>query len=102
MFKAYRAEGENRINDTRNEDGTFKSSVDKFFNQDDLSAWAVRLNANKGDLMLVMAGNTDKTRTHYCVRHCFDSYLFTCTALIALALISWLLFIIMKNFYPLN
>ncbi len=46
-----------------NEDGTFKSSVDKFFSQEDLAAWAKRLNAQKGDLMLIMAGDADKTRT---------------------------------------
>ncbi|RLD78526.1 MAG: aspartate--tRNA ligase, partial [Bacteroidetes bacterium] len=46
-----------------NEDGSFKSSVDKFFSQEDLAAWAERLHAKKGDLMLIMAGNTDKTRT---------------------------------------
>jgi len=46
-----------------NEDGSFKSSVDKFFNQDDLAAWAERLGANKGDLMLIMAGDAVKTRT---------------------------------------
>lgn len=46
-----------------NEDGTFKSSVDKFFNQEDLAAWAERLHAKKGDLMLIMAGDKDKTRT---------------------------------------
>ena len=46
-----------------NEDGTFKSSVDKFFTQEDLAAWAERLNANKGDLMLIMAGDANKTRT---------------------------------------
>lgn len=45
-----------------NEDGTFKSSVDKFFTQEHLTAWAERLNANKGDLMLIMAGDADKTR----------------------------------------
>ncbi|MDH3323971.1 MAG: aspartate--tRNA ligase, partial [Flavobacteriaceae bacterium] len=50
-----------------NEDGTFKSSVDKFFSQEDLAAWAERLNAKKGDLMLIMAGNTDKTRTQLSV-----------------------------------
>ncbi|MEN8124257.1 MAG: aspartate--tRNA ligase [Bacteroidota bacterium] len=50
-----------------NEDGTFKSSVDKFFNQDDLAAWAERLDAQKGDLMLIMAGETDKTRTQLSV-----------------------------------
>ena len=46
-----------------NEDGTFKSSVDKFFSQEDLAAWAERLHAKKGDLMLIMAGVADKTRT---------------------------------------
>ena len=50
-----------------NEDGTFKSSVDKFFSQDDLAAWAERLGAKKGDLMLVMAGNANKTRTQLSV-----------------------------------
>ncbi len=46
-----------------NEDGTYKSSVDKFFSADDLAKWAQRLNAKKGDLMLIIAGETDKTRT---------------------------------------
>ena len=46
-----------------NEDGTFKSSVDKFFSQEDLATWAERLHAKKGDLMLIMAGSADKTRT---------------------------------------
>ena len=46
-----------------NEDGTFKSSVDKFFTQEDLAVWAERLKANTGDLMLIMAGDADKTRT---------------------------------------
>ena len=41
----------------------FKSSVDKFFSQEDLAAWAERLKAKKGDLMLIMAGKSDKTRT---------------------------------------
>lgn len=50
-----------------NEDGTFKSSVDKFFSQEDLSAWAEKLHAKKGDLMLVMAGSADKTRTQLSV-----------------------------------
>jgi len=45
-----------------NDDGTFKSSVDKFFSQEDLSKWAERLNAKKGDLMLIMAGEANKTR----------------------------------------
>ena len=45
-----------------NEDGTFKSSVDKFYSQEDLAAWAERMNAKPGDLMLVMSGNTNKVR----------------------------------------
>ncbi len=45
-----------------NEDGTFKSSVDKFYSQEDLEAWAERMNAKPGDLMLVMSGNTNKVR----------------------------------------
>ena len=46
-----------------NEDGTLKSSVDKFFSEGDLSLWAERLKAKPGDLMLVMAGKADKTRS---------------------------------------
>lgn len=45
-----------------NEDGTFKSSVDKFYSQEDLAAWAERMDAKPGDLMLVMSGNTNKVR----------------------------------------
>jgi len=50
-----------------NDDGTFKSSVDKFFHQDDLAKWAERLHANKGDLMLIMAGGAEITRTQLSV-----------------------------------
>ena len=39
-----------------NEDGTFKSSVDKFFGQDDLKQWADEMSAGKGDLLLILAG----------------------------------------------
>jgi aspartyl-tRNA synthetase len=45
-----------------NEDGSFKSSVDKFFSQEDLAAWAEKMGAEKGDLLLLMAGDTDKVR----------------------------------------
>ena len=45
-----------------NEDGTFKSSVDKFFNQEDLKEWANQANAKPGDLLLVLAGETNKVR----------------------------------------
>jgi aspartyl-tRNA synthetase len=50
-----------------NDDGTFKSSVDKFFSEADLAQWAERLHAKKGDLMLIMAGESDKTRTQLSV-----------------------------------
>ena len=46
-----------------NEDGTFKSSVDKFFDNDDLKKWAETTGANKGDLILVMSGKKDIVRT---------------------------------------
>lgn len=45
------------------EDGTFKSSVDKFYDQDDLKKWATITNAKAGDLILILSGNADKTRT---------------------------------------
>ena len=50
-----------------NEDSSFKSSVDKFYSQEDLAQWADRLAAKKGDLMLLMAGEADKTRTQLSV-----------------------------------
>lgn len=46
-----------------NEDGSFKSSVDKFYSQEDLKEWADRLSAKPGDLLLILAGETDATRT---------------------------------------
>jgi aspartyl-tRNA synthetase len=45
------------------EDGTFKSSVDKFYDQEDLKKWAEITNAKPGDLILILSGNTDKVRT---------------------------------------
>jgi len=45
-----------------NEDGSFKSSVDKFFNQEALAGWAKKMNAKPGDLLLVLSGETDKVR----------------------------------------
>ena len=45
-----------------NEDGTFKSSVDKFFSQEDLNNWADTCKASSGDLILILAGKKDKTR----------------------------------------
>ena len=46
-----------------NEDGTFKSSVDKFYDQDDLSNWAKTTGAKAGDMIFVLSGPADKTRT---------------------------------------
>jgi len=46
-----------------NEDGSYKSSVDKFFDQDDLKAWAAKLDAEAGDLMLILAGEINTTRS---------------------------------------
>jgi len=45
-----------------NADGTFKSSVDKFFDQEALKLWAEKFNAKPGDLILILAGETDHTR----------------------------------------
>lgn len=45
-----------------NSDGSLKSSVDKFFTEEDLKQWAEKFNAKPGDLILVLAGNTDKVR----------------------------------------
>lgn len=45
-----------------NEDGTTKSSVDKFFDEDARAAWAEKTGAKKGDLILVLSGDLDKTR----------------------------------------
>lgn len=45
-----------------NADGTIKSSVDKFYNEEELKKWVGAFNAEPGDLILVMAGGKDKTR----------------------------------------
>ena len=45
-----------------NADGSFKSSVDKFYSQEDLKAWADQCGANAGDLILVLSGGLDATR----------------------------------------
>src|SRR5690606_6626022 len=43
-----------------NADGSLKSSVDKFYSEDQLRAIAGKMNANSGDLILIMAGPKDK------------------------------------------
>ena len=45
-----------------NEDGTFKSSVDKFYSEERLKAIAAFANAQKGDAILILAGREEKTR----------------------------------------
>jgi aspartyl-tRNA synthetase len=45
-----------------NDDGTLKSSVDKFYNEEELAKWSAACATQPGDLVLVMAGTTDKVR----------------------------------------
>lgn len=45
-----------------NEDGTLKSSVDKFFSEEELKVWAAKMGAKPGDLLLILAGEEEKTR----------------------------------------
>lgn len=49
-----------------NEDGSFKSSVDKFYSFEQLQKVAEKFGAKPGDLMLVMAGKREKTQTALC------------------------------------
>lgn len=46
-----------------NDNGSFKSSVDKFFTHDDLAAWAKHSKAQAGDLILILSGEVKATRT---------------------------------------
>ena len=45
------------------DDGTYKSSVDKFYDQSDLENWANKANAKKGDLLFILSGDKEKVRT---------------------------------------
>lgn len=45
-----------------NVDGTYKSSVDKFYSEADLKVWADKANMQPGDLLFLLSGQTDKTR----------------------------------------
>ena len=45
-----------------NEDGTLKYSVDKFYSEEDLKKWAERCGAQRGDLILILGGETEKTQ----------------------------------------
>ncbi len=44
-------------------DGSFKSSVDKFYDQEDLKKWAGITGAKAGDMIFILSGAADKTRT---------------------------------------
>lgn len=46
-----------------NEDGTLKSSIDKFYTEDVLKGWATQMQAKPGDLILILSGKADKTRS---------------------------------------
>lgn len=45
-----------------NADGSIKSTVGKFFSDDDLKVWAEKMNAKPGDLLLILSGEAEKTR----------------------------------------
>lgn len=45
-----------------NLDGTIKSSVDKFYNEDELKKWVAAFDAKPGDLMMLIAGEENKAR----------------------------------------
>ena len=45
-----------------NADGTIKSSVDKFYNEEELKKWSAAFNSQPGDLILILAGTVDKAR----------------------------------------
>jgi aspartyl-tRNA synthetase len=45
-----------------NDDGSYKSSVDKFFDSEALASWANHSGANTGDLILMLSGDLDKVR----------------------------------------
>jgi aspartyl-tRNA synthetase len=45
-----------------NDDGSFKSSVDKFYDQDDLAKWADVTGAKAGDLVCILSGEKNKVR----------------------------------------
>jgi aspartyl-tRNA synthetase len=45
-----------------NEDGSLRSSVDKFYDENSVKAWAVKMNAKPGDLLFILSGPNDTTR----------------------------------------
>ena len=49
-----------------NEDGSFKSSVDKFYSPEQLQTWFELAGGEQGDLLLILSGELDKTRKQLC------------------------------------
>ncbi|PXX96860.1 aspartate--tRNA ligase [Marinifilum breve] len=49
-----------------NEDGSFKSSVDKFYSAEDLQKWSEACNAKPGDLILILVGDKKSTLSQLC------------------------------------
>ncbi len=49
-----------------NSDGSIKSSVDKFYTADDLQKWVNAFDAKPGDLLLILAGQNEKTKKALC------------------------------------
>ena len=47
-------------------DGSLKSSVDKFYSQEDLKMWVERCQAKPGDLILIICGETEKSQKQLC------------------------------------
>jgi len=47
-------------------DGSYKSSVDKFYDNDQIGQWAKAMNAKPGDLLLIMSGDKNKTQKALC------------------------------------
>ena len=45
-----------------NEDGTIKSSIGKFYSDEDLQSWGTKFGAEKGDVVFILSGELDKTR----------------------------------------
>ncbi len=45
-----------------NTDGSIKTTVNKFYSDDDLRAWGEKCGAKKGDMLLILSGETDKVR----------------------------------------
>jgi aspartyl-tRNA synthetase len=44
------------------EDGSIKSTIGKFYTDDELNSWAQRFSAEKGDVIMILSGDTEKTR----------------------------------------